>query len=728
MTKKSLFVFGLFLTISTAFGQVKSDTIKAKILEPITVQGILERNGLSRLEPIVGTYIFTGKKNEVISLTQMDANLTDKTGRQIFAKVPGVFVYDMDGSGNQINISTRGLDPHRGWEFNIRKDGVLTNSDMYGYPASHYSMPLESIERIELVRGTGSLQYGSQFGGMLNYVSKQGDTTKSIHFESYNTVGSFNLLSSYNAIGGKIGKIKYYAYISKRSRDGYRRNEHTDYDAESIIITYQANKNLSLRMEWARSNYVYRIPGPLTEAMYNTDPRQATRSRNYFNPAINIPSFLLKWNILDKTKLQYTSSAVIGNRNSVMFDKPATIKDTINTTTGQYNSRQVDIDNFNSYTNELRLLRQYRLGKQESSLAMGVQLMNNDLHRTQQGKGTTGSDFDLTLVNPQWGRDIHFKTQNVALFAENSFKLLKNLSANIGARLESGESKMLGNITYLPIDRIPFNLKHRFVLLGSGVSYKPTSFIDIYGGWSQTYRPMIFKDLVPTEIYEKVDPNLKDADGYNTELGFRGNWKFLKWDITGFLLQYNNRFGTIAQTDENDQLYTYRTNIGNSLTKGFEFFIQGNWTLNNKTELSIFTSSAIMDGKYTSGSIKSGSVNISIDGNKIESVPGIISRNGLTFRFRKFSLSGLYSFTGDSFADALNTVIPAANGSIGIVPSYGIFDLNTTIKISEKLEIKGGLNNLTDKQYFTKRPLFYPGPGIWTSDGRNGAISFIVRI
>lgn len=728
MTKKSLLVFGLFLTISTAFGQVKSDTIKAKILEPITVQGILERNGLSRLEPIVGTYIFTGKKNEVISLTQMDANLTDKTGRQIFAKVPGVFVYDMDGSGNQINISTRGLDPHRGWEFNIRKDGVLTNSDMYGYPASHYSMPLESIERIELVRGTGSLQYGSQFGGMLNYVSKQGDTTKSIHFESYNTVGSFNLLSSYNAIGGKIGKIKYYAYISKRSRDGYRRNEHTDYDAESIMITYQANKNLSLRMEWARSNYVYRIPGPLTEAMYNTDPRQATRSRNYFNPAINIPSFLLKWNILDKTKLQYTSSAVIGKRNSVMFDKPATIKDTINTTTGQYNSRQVDIDNFNSYTNELRLLRQYRLGKQESSLAMGVQLMNNDLHRTQQGKGTTGSDFDLTLVNPQWGRDIHFKTQNVALFAENSFKLLKNLSANIGARLESGESKMLGNITYLPIDRIPFNLKHRFVLLGSGVSYKPTSFIDIYGGWSQTYRPMIFKDLVPTEIYEKVDPNLKDADGYNTELGFRGNWKFLKWDITGFLLQYNNRFGTIAQTDENDQLYTYRTNIGNSLTKGVEFFIQGNWTLNNKTELSIFTSSAIMDGKYTSGSIKSGSVNISIDGNKIESVPGIISRNGLTFRFRKFSLSGLYSFTGDSFADALNTVIPAANGSIGIVPSYGIFDLNTTIKISEKLEIKGGLNNLTDKQYFTKRPLFYPGPGIWTSDGRNGAISFIVRI
>ena len=148
----------------------------------------------------------------------------------------------------------------------------------------------------------------------------------------------------------------------------------------------------------------------------------------------------------------------------------------------------------------------------------------------------------------------------------------------------------------------------------------------------------------------------------------------------------------------------------------------------NKKELSIFTSTAIMDGQYTTGNVKSGTANINIQGNKIESVPNIISRNGITFRFRKFSLSGLYSYTGESFTDALNTATPTTNGALGLVPSYGIFDLNTTIKISDKLEIKGSLNNLTDKQYFTKRPLFYPGPGIWSSDGRNGTISFIVRI
>ena len=66
---------------------------------------------------------------------------------------------------------------------------------MYGYPASHFSMPLESIDHIELVRGTGSLQYGAQFGGMLNYITKQADTAKPFSFESINNAGSYQLLN-----------------------------------------------------------------------------------------------------------------------------------------------------------------------------------------------------------------------------------------------------------------------------------------------------------------------------------------------------------------------------------------------------------------------------------------------------------------------------------------------------------------------------------------------------
>lgn len=338
------FSLAIFLFCNYSFGQIKIDTTITTQLPDLMVIGKYTQNNINRLEPINGTYIFKGKKTEVIDIKNIDANITDKSGRQLFAKVPGVFVYDMDGTGNQINISTRGLDPHRGWEFNNRKDGVLVNSDMYAYPASHYSIPMESVERIELVRGTASLQFGAQFGGMLNYVSKQGDTFKKIGLESYNTIGSFNLNSSYNAIGGQIGKLNYYTYFSSKSRDGYRNEEHTNYDAEGIILNYDVNSRLKIKSEFARSSYLYKIPGPLTDAMFNEDPRQSTRSRNYFSPTINIPSIKINWEIYENTKLEFTSSAVIGTRNSVLFDKPATVRDSIITATGHYNSRQVDIE------------------------------------------------------------------------------------------------------------------------------------------------------------------------------------------------------------------------------------------------------------------------------------------------------------------------------------------------------------------------------------------------
>ncbi len=724
---KKLFPFLVFIILNNTSLTCQILENKVYDLDSIIIEGVREKNIIKRLDPIQGTYIFSGKKNENLSLTQMDANICEKNARQIFSKVPGIFVYDMEG-GNQMNIATRGLDPHRGWEFNMRKDGIIINSDMYGYPASHYSIPLESIERIELVRGTGSLQYGAQFGGMINYISKTADPSKKFSFENYSSFGSYNLLSNYISFGTNLKKIKIYAYLSKRNRDGYRDNEHTKYDAQGINLQYSPTKNLSLNFDYARSFYLYQLPGPLTDSMFYADPTQSTRSRNYFNPIINVPSITLKWKISPKSKMQFVSSALIGTRNSILFDKPATIQDSINRITLQYENRQVDVDRFNSYTQELRYLQQFNIGNFTNHIAGGLQLMTNDLHRTQLGKGSRNSDFDINLVDPIWGRDLHFKTQNIAAFVENNFEVTKNFSINVGARFETGESKLKGTIVYYPDNEIPVSIKHQYPLLGTSFTYHLLKKMEIYGGYSQTYRPLLFKDLIPSSTFEKIDPKIKDAKGYNAEIGFRGKYRFLQFDITGFLLQYNNRFGTLAFTDAQNNFYTYRTNIGNSLTKGVEIFLQAYWYLNNVNKLTVFNSSAIMDGRYTSGTLKSGNNNIDIEGNKIESVPNLISRNGITYQYRKFSISLLHSYTASNYADAFNTELPSRTGAVGLVPSYQVLDVNTTLKINKMLEFKIGINNLMNEKYFSKRPLFYPGPGVWPSDGRNGSVSILLKL
>jgi Fe(3+) dicitrate transport protein len=723
---KKIILLGIhILSLFQLFGQSGQDTIKKISLGEVEISA--SRNNIARLPQTEGGFIMAGKKNEVINLQYADANIAEKNPRQIFAKVPGVFVYDMDGSGNQINISTRGLDPHRGWEFNIRKNGIVTNTDLYGYPASHFTLPMEAVERIEIVRGTGALQYGQQFGGMLNYVLKQPDTSRAISLESVNSIGSFGLLSTYNAIGGKVGKLEYYAYYSKRVSDGYRENGRSDFNGQSVMLRYSPLKNLTLTAEFAHSEYLYQLPGQLNDSMFHENPRQASRSRNFYSPDIYIPSFKLNWAMGEHSSLQWTVSAVLGSRSSVLFDRPATTPDVIDPNTLAYAPRQVDIDNYHSYMSELRYLQRYNLGKIRSTLAVGAQLINNDLHRRQQGKGTTGSGFDLTVQDGNWGRDMRFKTQNIALFAENLFQITSQFSISPGLRVELGESNMTGVIAYLPDDEIPNTIEHRFPLFGINAEYKINDLQNIYAGWSQAFRPVIFKDIVPSSVFEKADKDLENAKGYNLEAGYRGVFGNFRWDVGVFRMQYNNRLGNQALQQGNEFLI-FRTNIGNSVTNGAEFFGEYAFHISPAWKASIFSSTSFMQAQYEDAAIRVGNENVDISGNEVESVPQWITRNGLTVRYKRISLTALYSYTAETFADPLNTVEASATGAVGLVPAYSIFDVNATWRISQAVTLRMNMSNIFDTQYFTKRPTFYPGPGIWPSDGRSANISVGFRL
>ncbi len=674
---------------------------------------------------IKGTYLFAAKKSEVISLSKSDANLTDNNPRQIFAKVPGVFVYENDGTGNQVNIATRGLTAHRSWEMNVRHNDVMTNSDLYGYPASHFNAPTESIERIEIVRGSGALQYGAQFGGMVNYITKEADSTKPFSFETQNAVGSYGLLSTYNAVGGKTKKLQYYAYLNYRKSNGYRENSDYRYFATHAHLSYQFNNQLRLRLEYNYMDYTNHVNGGLTDAQFYENPRQSTRKRNYYSPTIHVPSLRLDYDINKNTSINFISSAILGSRNSVQFIALSTVKDTFNTALGSFNPRQVDIDQYHSYSNELRLRHHYSLFSLPATLAAGIRYINNDLHRMQVGKGTTGNDYDLTLTDPQWGRDLHFKTQNVSVFAEQLLQVSSKLLLTAGIRFENGETKMNGSIKNYTAGEIPLQIPHRFALLGAGLQYNWSENISLFANWAQAYRPVIFADIIPTTNLNKIDHNIKDAAGSNAELGIRGKInQYLHFDMTLFNMVYRNRTGNIALA-ENSQTYLYKTNIGNALTQGVELYLEWQpmqWLTGYRSpfRLSIFTSTAYIHARYASGRVAVNGNNIDVKGNRIETTPQWISRNGLQMGYKGLSSTLQYSITGKSYADALNTVAPNSSGTIGLVPGYQLVDWNFAWRFAGHYNIKLALNNLFNKQYFTERPPFFPGPGgLYPSDGRS---------
>jgi Fe(3+) dicitrate transport protein len=520
--------------------------------------------------------------------------------------------------------------------------------------------------------------------------------------------------------------LNYYAYYQKRVSDGYRKNGHSDASAQFVGLTYRFSPSLSLKVELGRSTYTYQLPGPLTDAQFLNDPRQSTRSRNYFNPDIYLPSLTLDWQIDKKTKLNVISSAVLGNRNSVQFLAFADVADTIDSKTNHYKNRQVDIDNFHSYTFDVRLTRDYNIGKLKNTLATGVRYVNNDLHRRQLGKGTTGTDFDLS-ISGDFGRDLHSKTQNISVFVENLIQITPKLSLSPGLRVERGTTNMSGTISYLSREKVPNSIIHNFPLFGLSTEYKLTNQNRIYGGISQAYRPVIFSDVIPLSPLDRTDSNLKDAYGYNAEMGISGKYKtWLHYDVSYFLLRYNNRIGTLVLT-ENGQAYNFKTNTGNSLTHGLELYTELIPLSNATSKLSFFTASSYFNAHYLKGSIIVSNADKNITGNYLETVPKWISRNGINIRYKTFSTTLQYSYVAKSYSDALNTEQPSANGAKGIVPSYGILDVNMSLRVARNYTFKMGINNATNEQYFTKRPTGYPGVGVWSSDGRSVVCSFVVK-
>jgi Fe(3+) dicitrate transport protein len=696
-----------------------------KYLSDITIVGRYSKSDYQQLPEVVGTSIYAGKKNSLIVLDNVQGNVVTNTMRQVLAKVPGIHVWESDPSGIQIGIAARGLSPNRSWEFNVRQNGYDIAADPFGYPEAYYNPQLQAVQRIEIVRGQGSLQYGPQFGGMVNYILRNGsEINKKFEFETQQTIGSNALFNSYNAIGGETKRFHYYTFFDHRNGDGWRNSSKYFTNAGFGTFTYYITPKFSLSAEMMRSHIRSQQAGGLTDTQVEQDAQQSFRSRNWFDITWTTPALIANYKFSEHMRWNTKLFATIGDRNSVGYLQSITLKDSINPATGEFNNRVLNIDQYRNYGLESRIITDYHIGKMENTLSGGIRLYTGTTHRRADGKGTTGSDYDMTVIG-NYPRDVEFTSNNTAVFVENIFRISDKFIIIPGIRWEWLEGSASGRNGYASsgTEIILQNIKRsrNFLLAGVGAEYHVTKGTEFYGNITQAYRPIQFANLQAPPTTDVVDPDLEDAKGYNIDLGYRGKIKdFVSFDVSGYYLQYNNRIGTITVTGTPS--YRLITNVGSSTSKGVETYIEFNpvraFTKNTKADLIIFSSYAYTHARY-SGDHKDANTK----GKKVENAPENIFRGGISAGYKGFLLTAQVSHVGETFSDANNTVTPTANGNNGFIPSYTITDITATYKFTKGLNLKAGINNLSDERYFSRRSGGYPGPGALPGDGRTFFIS-----
>lgn len=724
-------IFSFLGIIARAQYTKPEDTLTKKAVDSVIVSTYINNSKTKYMSDVVGVNIFAGKKTNVIYLDPSRVNLAQNMTRTAFAKIPGLTMWEMDGSGLQVNVGSRGTDSHRSIEMNMRQNGYNTNSDMFGYPEDHYTPPFQAIQQVQLVRGSAALQFGSQFGGMMNYVMKEGDSTKPMAIESEQTTGSNNFFNSYNAVGGTKGKLSYYAYYDYRHSDGWRSNASFNYHAYYINLNYHFNSKASLAFQFSRMDYVQQIAGGLTDAQFNKSAKQSFRARNWFSPEINIPALIFKYDLSSNTHLEITSNGLFGQRNSVQFIASPVVADTVNTTMYSYNPRQVDRDYYSAFTTEARLLHQYKIGGVKSTITGGFRYSNEITKRKQKGTGTTGSDFDLSLTTP-YATDLRLKTRNYAFFAENIFQLTNRFSVTPGARYEMINTDLTGTISGVT-GNAAYTGNRRFPLLGTGLQYQLNKYSQLYANVSQAYRPFLYATITPADRVDVIDPNLKDSKGYDVDLGYRGHYQdVLNFDINAFYLFYGDRTGLITAKKPDGSPYLFTTNIGDAVTKGAELYIELSllktiMKRHTLDDVRIFNSLSYSHARYVSGEINKSRINTNVTGNYVENVPDWMNKIGLTLQHNHFTTTFQYSYTSKNFNDVFNTVV-SKDGITGVIPAYHVWDWSINWQFAKAYHLSAGINNFTNEKYFNRRITFYPGPGILPADGRSFYISFGIKI
>ncbi len=705
-----------------------------------------EEFNIRKLRAIEGVMITQGKKSEAINVSEMDANKATNLSRQIFAKIPGLNIWESDGAGIQIGLGGRGLNPSRNSNFNTRQNGYDISADALGYPESYYTPPSEAIQEIQLIRGAASLQFGPQFGGLINFKLKDGSNiSREKELIARHTIGSFGLNNTFISLFGEQWNLgsnnstrRYYAYLNYKFGNDFRPNSEFDVIHGHVNIQRKINDKSKIGFEFTKMYYLAHQPGGLTDDDMFRNPDTSRRERNWFQVDWNLANINYDYEFNSNTKLNSRTFGLIAKRNSLGF-----IKEIIRGDPGL--QRNLIAGNFQNIGNETRLVHLYEPLKNPWAFVVGVRVYKGYNH-TKQGNGNDGSGpdfyFSENSVNTDFSSivetDYNFPSYNLSLFGEHIFNLNNKLSITPGLRYEYISTSAFGSYREIGTD-LAGNVfkdtiinsadrinKRDFLIFGIGMNYKLTKSIEIYSNFSQNYRSINFTDMQINNPNFQIDSLLKDETGYNLDIGARGRIDDkLYFDASIYSLFYDNRIGTRLKTEPLLQkLIQYRTNISQSRTIGFEMMIESDWMkilpVSSESSFRTFVNFSYNKADYINSNITA------FQNKKVELVPPIVVKTGFTFLKNDFSISYQYSYTDEHFSDATNAV-QVSNSAIGIIPSYSTMDISAKYKYN-KIQIEAGINNLTDEIYFTRRATGYPGPGIIPSPPRNFYIGLEIKL
>ncbi|MEA5616409.1 TonB-dependent receptor [Cronbergia sp. UHCC 0137] len=570
----------------------------------------------------------------------------------VLKRMPGFAINDV-GHGADIHTGTyyRGASINQS-VFLINGRPINTNVSTYHGGTDLNSIPVESIERVELYSGAASSLYGSSaFGGIVNIITKKGYSqpklTGSVEF------GSLNLNNQQVSYSGSSDAVRYNFSFERffidnrypvpegaanRDAQGYLFNADTAtstyFGSVGVDLDQKNSLNLDVTALSSRRGLIY-FGFPLQRDRLDHD-------------GLNVG---FSW----KTRLAKDESSNLTTKIGYNRDYFSTYGPTGATSyrTGVLDTQQITA----------RVDHDWKLTP-NNQLRWGLDVKNTDLYGD-----VLSSDPNRQAKNETENRSV----LNTALFAVNTWKFSDRLLVDLGLRQSfDGQFGSYFNPSL-------------------GFRYGVTPKVAVRASWAGAQRNPGLDQLYVYDTVHGWDPNpdLKPETGSSWTAGIDVNFSDnLQGQFTYFGSSLDNRLGIIAGKWEN---------VGLVDTNGLEAALQ----LKIAREWSTF-----VNYTYTDAEIKT-SLNPAEKGLQLGLIPYSLLQTGVSYSKEGWQANLYMTYNSGSrraiFADT------RSNTATDFIPSYINLDLSGRVPITNNLGLMVYLENLLGEQYERVNRIYSPG-------------------
>ena len=708
------------VTVYARATNFKSRVFTVDLDETNSLQIILEPRNIAEVVSVTSSFLAGSPENleRTAGAIQTIGKSELETARvfnfaEALRKVAGVSIRNEEGFGLRPNISIRGSNPTRSRKVLLLEDGIPLSYAPYGDNSSYYHPPIERFESIEVLKGSGQIEYGPvTVAGVVNYITPNPTEKRTF---SLKTIGGnrdyFNGSAGFSDTFGNTGVALNY---TRKQGEGSRENLRSGVNDFSVKVIQTINSSNVLTLKYSHFDESSQLTySGLTEAEFAADPRQnlfLNDDLEFFREGFSVAHTAVFAPTASLTTNFYTSyfsrdwwrqSSNSGQRpNRLNSDSDCLSIADLSTTCGNQGTPR----DFRTFGIEPRFNVQFDLGDVRNDLNTGFRVHYETQNRRKWNGFTPNAREEGSEITERNLRN----SLAFSAFIQNRF-IWKDFSFTPGLRIE--------NIRYERSNLLNgANAKTELTQLipGFGIAYNAFGNTTFFAGVHRGFAPPSTSDIL-TNGGGVVD---LDAElSWNYEVGIRTRpVEGVSIDTTFFRNDYENQ---IVSASVAGGVGSTQTNGGETLQQGFEINSRIDSSRILKTGYNVYFQTAytfLGDAEFRSIRFSgvNGFGNVSITGKRLPYAPKHLATSSLGFSYRDFNGFIENVFVGSQFTDDLNTVSPIPNGQRGLIGSQTYFNATANYKV-EKLN---SIFFVTTKNIFDRLFIVDRTRGIYPSSPR----------